>query len=150
VAASPSADARNRLVSLIIAALPCLILIGTSGALACSPAPPNLSIPEKFAKASAVFAARIFRTEEVFGKGIEATFRVIEIFKGQPPSDQKVRSMEFRPGACGFPLMAGIDHLFFLAEGQTDVWLNNDSARAFVAELPHGQKLLAELRALKK
>jgi hypothetical protein len=117
-------------------------------ALACSPPPPNLSTSEKYANAATVFHAHITKTEISAEHPfvVEATFRVVEAFKGTPPA--KVRSSVFRPGACGFPLLVGIDHLFFLADGQIDVWLNDNSVWGFMPEQPQAQKLLTEIRAL--
>jgi hypothetical protein len=117
-------------------------------ALACSPPPPKLSVGEIFANASAVFHAHVTKTEISAEHPfvVEATFRVVETFKGPPPA--KVRSSVFRPGACGYPLLVGIDYLFFLAEGQIDVRLNDNSVWDFIPEQPQAQKFLSEVRAL--
>jgi hypothetical protein len=132
--------------------LPWLVILGQNDASACSPAPPNRSTSERFAEVSTVFAARIIRTELVDSEGVVATFQVAEVFKGQPPADQKIRSDVFVPGACGFPLLVGATYILFLSEGQTHIWLNDDSVRGgYVLDyIPAAQKLLAELRALAK
>src|SRR5262245_41120822 len=128
--------------------LAAFMLTQTNGASACSPAPPSLSTSEKYANAATVFHAHLTKTEisAAHPVVVEATCRVVEAFKGTPPA--KVRSSVFRPGACGFPLLVGIDHLFFLADGQINVWLNDNSVWSFVPEQPQAQKLLTELRAL--
>lgn len=105
--------------------------------------PPSLE--ELFAKATAVFVGRVVRVEEAgvvsvreilavppwvkvetvppkdFVESlppypaIEATFRVVEIVKGQPPADGKVRAPRYVH--CNGPLvLAGLDHIFFLSE----------------------------------
>ena len=132
--------------------LPWLAAFGQYYASACSPAPPNRSTSERFAEVSTVFAARVVRTELVESHGVVATFEVAEVFKGQPPADQKIRSGVFIPGACGFPLLVGATYLLFLSEGQTHIWLNDDSVRGtYVLDyVPAAQKFLAELRALAK
>jgi hypothetical protein len=132
--------------------LPWLVIIGQDDASACSPAPPNRSTSERFADVSTVFAARIIRTEIVYSEGVVATFEVAEVFKGQPPTDRKIRSDVFIPGACGYPFLVGVTYLLFLSERQTHVWLNDDSVRgSYVLDyVPAAQKFLAELRALAK
>jgi hypothetical protein len=82
---------------------------------------------ELFAKASAVFIARVYRVEEVkverAGESsppittVEGTFRLEEVLKGAPPADNKLIAV-VRLG-CGLPLLAGLDYLLFLARGNT-------------------------------
>src|SRR5262249_43912088 len=102
-----------------------LLLSGPTAALACSFV--EHSEEERFAEASAIFLARVVQTEEIAGlvpvrdgrpfSIIEAKFLVIEVFKGQPPTDGKVRSLKDPDGAaCAEPLLAPHDYLFFLGE----------------------------------
>jgi hypothetical protein len=147
---NPAVNQKSRFAWLMLAALPCFMLTQTNDASACSPAPPNLSVSERYANASAVFHAHVTKTEISAEHPfiVEATFRVAEAFKGVPPA--KVRSSVFRPGACGYPLLVGIDYLFFLADGQIDVRLNDNSVGDFIPEQPQAQKFLTEIRALAK
>jgi hypothetical protein len=48
---------------------------------------------------------------------VEATFRTIEVLKGQPPVDQKIRSLVFGPGNCTIPILTGWTHVLFLGPG---------------------------------
>ena len=95
-----------------------------STAQACSSVDPPQSREVLFARASSVFSTHLLRTEEVrtviahrSELVVEAAFRTIEIFKGQPPADGKVRSPVYGPGNCSVPLLAGSDYLFFLYDG---------------------------------
>ena len=45
---------------------------------------------------------------------VEGTFRTIEVLKGEPPQDQKVRSLVYGPGNCTIPLLSGWDYVFLL------------------------------------
>src|SRR5262245_49734922 len=103
-----------------------LLLARTDAAVACSVSLPSV---EKFyenlhAAASAVFVGRLVSVEEagVVSAGelpprvaVEGTFGVIEVLKGQPPADGKVRAPAFE--ACGPVLLAGWEYVFFLHEG---------------------------------
>jgi hypothetical protein len=78
-----------------------------------------LAIEEQFAKATTVFVARIERTEEaqMVAHGasetiVEGTFRTIEVLKGQPPKDRKVRSLVYTGSNCTIPLRW--HYVFFL------------------------------------
>jgi hypothetical protein len=98
-----------------------------------------------FAKASTVFIARVVRVEEAGlvslhelqayppwrraeelpnrtiesvppWPAIEASLRIVEVLKGQPPADGKVRAPRYV--LCGGTMiLAGLDHVFFLFEG---------------------------------
>ena len=120
-----------------------LLTASVSTAQACSPSPsdPPQSQPQLFARASTVFVAHLLRTEEIAaatplnpepGPVVEATFQTIEVFKGQPPPDQRVRSPVFAPGNCSVPLLAGSDYLFFLYSADAN----------FVLMLPGGSTLI--------
>jgi hypothetical protein len=100
------------------------ICAALSTANACSSLEPEPTDEQLFAKASAVFVAHIVRTEETEGlfgqsheKLVEATFDVMEALKGDPPSDRKIKSFVYGPGNCSVPLLAGIDYLILLREG---------------------------------
>ena len=78
---------------------------------------------EQFAaRASSVFVGHIVRTEVVGTKRradhlppapvVEATVRVVEMLKGEPPADGKVRA--FAEVHCNVRLMAGQDYAIFL------------------------------------
>jgi hypothetical protein len=126
-----------------------LALAGASAASACWPADRPLNteelatwkgptIEEQFAKATAVFVARIVRTEETridMGGStrpvVEATFQTIEVLKGRPPEDQKVRSLVFGPGNCTIPILAGWSFVLFLRQ-DTESVLVQDNAWNFV------------------
>lgn len=139
---------------------------------------------ELFAKASTVFVGRLVRVEEAGvvsvrellafppwtkvearpprevieslppWPAVEATFRVVEVFKGQPPADGKIRAPV--GNYCTGPLLwAGSDHVFFLYEGNF-VRSLEESRPAFIR--PHqerddgrfGPRLLEKLRKLSK
>jgi hypothetical protein len=100
------------------------MLITTTPAVACSTLEP-ISDAQLFARASSVFVAHVFRTEETTGKSplpggsevlVEANFRVVETLKGRPPTDGKVRSFVWGPGNCNVFLIAGFDYLFFIGD----------------------------------
>src|SRR5262249_16417986 len=114
----------HKLVYLLLTAV---ILGKLDAASACSMSnPPNDE--ELFAKASTVFVGHIIRAEEIeiqipvpggadtrTAPGIEGTFRLVEVLKGEPPADRKVKS--FIPMMCVEWLMVGMDYLIFLNEG---------------------------------
>src|SRR5262245_33696377 len=105
-----------------------LLLAGTAAAKACSPTDPPPTTRQQFAAATAVFVARIVRTEEArmvlepFGETpiVEGTFRVIEALKGQPPEGGKIRRLLFGPGNCTIPILAGWNYVFFLYESDSE------------------------------
>jgi hypothetical protein len=97
-----------------------------------------------FEKAAAVFVAHIVRAEEVEvqypaprwgpdakGPAVEATFRLIEVLKGQPPADGKIRGPI--PMMCMMALQAGLDYVIFLNEGDTFiVWAADKGTRPLI------------------
>ena len=133
-----------------------LVTIGLLGKLeavsACSMINPPTDA-DLFAKASTVFVARIFRAEEVEMQypvdrgatpkalpGVEASFRLIEILKGQPPADGKVRGPF--PFMCMMPLMVAVDYVIFLNDGDNFiVWALDKGTRPVPPDL---QKLGAK------
>ena len=140
-----------------------LVVVGASIANACSTTEPSPTTEELFAKARAVFAARMVRTEEaqivLDGKTwpiVEGTFRTIEVLKGEPPQDQKVRSLVYGPGNCTMPLLSGWDYVFFLGPSvfaDSDhnlVWWANGSFGTFNLEGTEPKRKLEELRKLSR
>lgn len=98
-----------------------VLLVNTAPVRACSFE--RLSDEQLFSRASTVFVARIVRTDEATGllslsdkpeAIVEASFRVIEVLKGQPPQNGKVKSRAWGGGNCSVPLVAATDYLFFL------------------------------------
>src|SRR5262245_5144256 len=93
-----------------------LLLVNLEAAVACSRTDTPPTNEELFAKASAVFVGHLVRVEEdgvvslselrAYAKlprdvsveslppipAVQATFRVVEVFKGQPPADGKIRA----------------------------------------------------------
>lgn len=81
---------------------------------------------------------------------VEATFRTIEIFKGQPPPDGKVRSFVFGPGNCSVPLLAESDYLFFLYDSNRVLLLPGGSDLVWDVKGTAATKVFEELRELAK
>jgi hypothetical protein len=137
-----------------IAAL--MLLMTTRAVQACQTLEP-VSEERSFAQASAVFLAHVTRTEETEGNArlkidpttplVEATFRLIEVLKGEPPADGKVRSPVYGPGNCSVPLFAGLDYVFVVEEGGF-VWLPGGTHAFFNREGTESKKLLDRYRAL--
>jgi hypothetical protein len=83
----------------------------------------KFSDEQQYERASTVFIAHVFRTEEAREPSplsiepepiVEATFRLVETLKGKPPAEGKVKSTRFSNGNCSVFLIAGVDYLFFL------------------------------------
>jgi hypothetical protein len=138
-----------------------ILLFGASPTYACSTLDTiqgrEPSKEEQFAQASAVFVAHVTHVVEIDAKRrsadepvLEATFRVIEVLKGQPPPDNKVKSYGYRPGNCTVPMFAGMDYVFFLREGAQDfVDWPSGTETFFNINDTKAQALLNQLRALK-
>ena len=144
-----------RLCSISLCAV--LILASPSATSASSTTQPPPTTEQQFAEATAVFVARLLRTEEAQmvwdGKTepiVEGTFRVIEVLKGQPPPDQKVRSLVFGPGNCSIQLLAGWDYVFFLYKDSNFVFWPGGSVGTFNIDGTGPKRLLEELRSLAK
>ena len=102
-----------------------LILAKADTAAACSPPTDFPALEKLHAQASAVIVGHLERVEEagIVSAGeqpprevtVEGTFRVVEVLKGQPPANGKIRGPAFE--ACGPILWVGWDYLFFLDQG---------------------------------
>jgi len=103
-------------ISLVAAA----VLAAASADLsACSTIPPELS----YEQASTVFVGHIIRTEEAEALResadsppipvVEASLRVMEVLKGKPPMDGKVKTA-VATISCNAPLIRGFDYVIFL------------------------------------
>src|SRR5262245_22220737 len=138
-----------------------VILASIHTASACSPVDRDPTTEQLFAKATTVFVAHIVHTEEsqiVFlgntESVIEATFRTIEVLKGRPPEDGKVRSLVYGPGNCTIPILAGWDFVFFLRQDASIddhhnlVWWPTGSFGTFNLEGTEPKRILQELRNL--
>jgi hypothetical protein len=108
-----------------------------------------------FAQASTVFTAHLLRTEEISAKiahhsepVVEAAFRTIEIFKGQPPTDGKIMSPVYLPGNCSVPLLAGSDYLIFLYDSNVVLMLPGGTEMFWNLEGIEAKRILNELREL--
>jgi hypothetical protein len=122
--------AAHKVLSLVLA----MLLLGRLAvAGACQSSDPQ-SDEQLFANASTVFIGHIFRIEEAEAplkvKGangsrafpaVEATFRLVEVLKGEPPADRKVRDFVAHFDTCLRPLVVGYDYLVFLNEGSNAV-----------------------------
>jgi hypothetical protein len=99
-----------------------ILLLTNCGASACS-WDRTVSHEQLFARATSVFIGHIVRTEEIDNSNdgqremtIEGAVRVVEMLKGSPPADGKIRSRVYGPGNCTIPIMAGTDYLLFIHE----------------------------------
>jgi hypothetical protein len=125
-------------------------------ATACEQARPD-SDAQHFAEASAVFVGHIFRTEEYDGIDpldgqrrlmVAADVRPIEVLKGTPPADGKVKSGVFMPGNCSVPLFVGYDYILFLYKD--DFLVFGDGSDIFDHDRPEDEERLKTLRTLAK
>jgi hypothetical protein len=128
-----------------------LLLVGSAAAAHACAGWQSTTIEQGFARASTIFVARIVPTEEsqmtLDGEElIEGTFRVSEVFKGEPPQDPKVRSWVFQPTNCSIPLLAGWDYVFFLYPENDRNFV--DATRGSFPLEGRGDRRLEELRKL--
>jgi hypothetical protein len=127
--------------------------------VACSTLGPEPTDEELFRKATTVFLARVVRTEEkqhawrASSKPmpiVEGDFQIVEVLKGQPPVDGKVRDFTFGPGNCSLGLLAGADYIFFIQPGQENFVLWPTGSRMIInREGTEVVRLLEKLRKLK-
>jgi hypothetical protein len=100
---------------------------------ACS-MPEPASEEEKFAQAKEVFLARVVRVEEtgkperIGGseiKTVQGTYKLLEVFKGEPKDGDKVLDFVFTPGNCSLGIMPGLFYVFFVRpENRLVLWVN--------------------------
>ena len=112
-----------------------------------------------FQHASTVFVARVLRTEETWGIPpivdrpepiVEGTFRLIELLKGQPPKDNKIRISASLP--CLTKLEAAMDYLFFLSDDHNFVMPNRGSGslgKPFEGDIFHEENIRLRLDKLR-
>ena len=89
---------------------------------------------EKFARAKDVFLARVVRVEETgkaerIGGGevktVQATYKLVEVFKGDPRDGDTVLDFVFTPGNCSLGIMPGLYYVFFIQpENRLVLWVN--------------------------
>ena len=100
---------------------------------ACSlPEPP--SEEAKFEQAKEVFLARIVRVEETGTSArigtsetstVQGTYKLIEVFKGEPKDNGTVLDFVFTPGNCSLGIMPGLYYVFFIRpENRLVLWIN--------------------------
>ena len=78
---------------------------------------------------------------------VEASFRIVEVLKGQPPKDWKVKSRVPLGGNRSIELSAAIDYLFFLNNDLNFV-LPADGSRPIYLWFSEHNVLLQRLRGL--
>lgn len=88
---------------------------------------------EKFAQAKEVFLARIVRVEESAKperigsteiKAVQGTYKLLEVFKGEPKDNDTVVDFVFSPGNCSLGIMAGLHYVFFIRpENRLVLWV---------------------------
>lgn len=127
----------------------------TRSAFPCSfSAPPD---EQAFRKAKVVVVGKILRTEfqgkpipgvEFRGGQVEATFRTVEVLKGNAPAEGRVWSGVASPGSCSITLTAGNSYLLFLpTPGYVDV--TSGSRFIWGLDNPGDKQILDKLRTLK-
>ena len=89
---------------------------------------------EKFARAKDVFLARVVRVEETgkaerIGGGevktVQATYKLVEVFKGDPRDGDTVLDFVFTPGNCSLGIMPGLYYVFFIQpENRLVLWVS--------------------------
>jgi hypothetical protein len=143
-----------------------LLLVGSAEAIGGSCPPddgPSLAYMEKrYAQASTVFIGHLVRVEETGAMStgellpsrpsVQATFHAVEVLKGHPPGDGRIRAPA--PAACFGPLLlVGFDHVVFLNE---DNLIRSWGQAIFLYRHPGhvgdggSQRLLEQLRELRK
>jgi hypothetical protein len=114
---------------------------------------------EKFAKAKEVFLARVVRVEEtakperwgnVEFRAVQGTYKLLEVFKGEPRDGDTVLDFVFNPGNCSLGIMAGLYYVFFIRpENRLVLWVGG--SRGYInleGSVPKAD--LARFRALAK
>ena len=142
----------------VIAVLSACLLFAPLGAAACSVQEVTTD-EEKFAKAKEVFLARVVRVEEaakperwgsVEFKAVQGTYKLLEVFKGEPRDGDTVLDFVFNPGNCSLGIMAGLYYVFFIRpENRLVLWVGG--SRGYInldGSVPKAD--LARFRALAK
>ncbi|MGJ4948619.1 hypothetical protein [Bradyrhizobium sp. HKCCYLS20291] len=111
--------------SILAATLIAMFVAHVSPAAACSSLNGPPSEEQLFAKATSVFVAHVTSVAEiaapddvkkVYPQILEASIQTIEVIKGQPPAEAKVKSLPLGYGNCTLPLLAGADYIFFFQD----------------------------------
>jgi hypothetical protein len=110
-----------------------LVLLAAARAEACS-IRDLATEEEKFARAKEVFLARVVRVEETTKperighseiKTVQGTYKLLEVFKGEPKDGDTVLDFVFTPGNCSLGIMAGLYYVFFVQpENRLVLWVN--------------------------
>ena len=142
----------------VIAVLSACLLFAPLRAAACS-AQETTTDEEKFARAKEVFLARVVRVEEaakperwgsVEFKAVQGTYKLLEVFKGEPRDGDTVLDFVFNPGNCSLGIMAGLYYVFFIRpENRLVLWVGG--SRGYInleGSVPKAD--LARFRALAK
>ena len=116
----------------VMAVLSACLLFAPLRAAACS-VEERISDEEKFARAKEVFLARVIRVEEaatparwgsVEFKAVQGTYKLLEVFKGEPKDGDTVLDFVFNPGNCSLGIMAGLYYVFFIRpENRLVLWV---------------------------
>ena len=116
----------------VIAVLSACLLFAPPRVLACSIQEVTTD-EEKFARAKEVFLARVVRVEEavkperwgnVEFKAVQGTYKLLEVFKGEPKDGDTVLDFVFNPGNCSLGIMAGLHYVFFIRpENRLVLWV---------------------------
>lgn len=134
-----------------------LFQIITLPSFACSrlPGAPEPTNRDLFREAKSVFIAHVYRTEEESFllkpnnapiSVVVGEFRVVEVLKGSPPADRKIRDLVFGFGNCSLGLMAGLDYVFYVREGEELVLWPGGSRPLLNIEGKEAKEFLETLR----
>ena len=110
-----------------------LALLCIPGARACS-MEEKTTEEQKFAMAKEVFLARVVRVEESAQaqrigntevKTVAGTYKLLEVFKGEPKDGDTVTDFVFTPGNCSLGIMPGLYYVFFIRpDNRLVLWVN--------------------------
>lgn len=97
-----------------------IFLLTICGANACS-WDHTVTNEQRFADATSVLIGHVVQTEEIessaYGERrtiIQGAVRVVEMLKGPPAANVKIRSLVYGPTNCTIPIVAGFDYLLFV------------------------------------
>ena len=89
---------------------------------------------QKFAMAKEVFLARMVRVEESAQsqrigntevRTVTGTYKLLEVFKGEPRDGDTVTDFVFTPANCSLGIMAGLYYVFFIRpDNRLVLWVN--------------------------